>query len=330
MFDITRWHRDLADQLLETHAEARAMDRKQLRLLFQVELGLYLLEMLDLLDEPISVLWAVLSGLPLPRLGNLDADQQRRIAVARFLLPFTGRFPWYEALLTYRQLPSTLCAYTVSDLPFDEQLIVNSRLTGQFDQARRDTYERVLTERLAYQHNSRHYAEAGSARIDVYTRHGRRNVEMRLPDIAVPASGYMVGHKGQRPPLVISYAMLEETAQQLDDLLVTNGEPPQWMDRLHRYIHYCAFDGDGGLSAPNTVPLHLEGMNHIVGMVGSGKSTLMKLIAAYIILFEPEKSVTLVLGDTLSVLDLADEFNRLLAGTEHPIAVPLIGRTTRD
>jgi hypothetical protein len=330
MFDTTRWHSDLADQLLETHTEARDLDRKQLRLLFQVELGLYLLEVLDLLDEPISVLWAVLSGLPLPRLGDLDTDQQQQIAVARFLLPFTGRFPWHEALLTYRSLPSILCAYTVSNLPLDEQLVVNCRLTGQFDQSRRNTYERILTNRLDYRHNSRRYAEEGSARIDVYTRRGRRTVEVRLPNIAAPTPGQKVGYEGRRSPLVISYAMLEETAQQLDDRLVINGETPQWLDRLHRYIHYCAFDADGYLSAPNTVPLHLEGMNHIVGMVGSGKSTLMKLIAAYLILFETNKSVTLVLGDTLSVLDLADELNRLLAETERPIAVPLIGRTTRD
>src|SRR5690606_5271665 len=85
-----------------------------------------------------------------------------------------------------------------------------------------------------------------------------------------------------------------------------------------------------------TVPsgVSLQGMKHIVGMVGSGKSTLMKPIAGYLILRYPNKRLTLVVGDTMTALSIANELNQIFVGRDPnngtPVAVTLMGRSTRD
>ncbi|HZU03177.1 MAG TPA: hypothetical protein VFA10_26150, partial [Ktedonobacteraceae bacterium] len=93
-----------------------------------------------------------------------------------------------------------------------------------------------------------------------------------------------------------------------------------------------AIASDGSLANKNTVPLLLNGYTNIVGAVATGKTTIAKLILADAAL-HPEKNlrITLVVGDTMSALHLADEFNRLFCQPgEKPVAVALIGRSTRD
>ena len=98
MYDRSQWYLPLVQKLKEQDEDG--VLKGKYRLLLQVELGLWLLEWLDLLDEPITVLWVLLSGLPIPdsRLIAFDKQQRRAIANARILLPFSGRFNWENAL----------------------------------------------------------------------------------------------------------------------------------------------------------------------------------------------------------------------------------------
>lgn len=332
MFDRSGWYHDLIEQLKKTHPVTEEMDGKQLRLIFQVELGLSGLERLDLLDEPISILWAVLSGLPFPRLSSLTEEQQKLIAVVRFLLPFSGRFSWIEALNTYSKLPIELRAYDVTRLPVDEQLVANCRLNSRYDGgARLNAYDKVLSQPLQHQRSPRKYPEESMVRFEVFTHKGKRNFTLKLPFELTQELEPPPIHPArlQRDGIVIDYAALERAAIELDKNLAAKGQAAQWQNRLREFIHYYALDGQK-VSQANEVPLFIEGFVHVVGMVGSGKSTLMKLIAAYLFFFLPERKITLVVGDTMSVFDLVEELNNLLTDSETPVAVPLVGRTTRD
>ena len=102
MYDRSQWYIPLV-QRLKDQDEDGILKGKQHILLLRVELGLWLLERLGLVDEPITVLWVLLSGLPIPdtRLDAFDKQQRHAIANARVLLPFSGRFNWESALREY-------------------------------------------------------------------------------------------------------------------------------------------------------------------------------------------------------------------------------------
>ena len=75
----------------------------QARLLLQVELGFALMEYLELDDEPITIVWAILSGIFIkhPRLEKLRQGKKRAIANCRQIVPFSSRFNWLNALRDY-------------------------------------------------------------------------------------------------------------------------------------------------------------------------------------------------------------------------------------
>lgn len=73
------------------------------KLLLQVELGFALMEYLELDDEPVTVVWAILSGMFIrhPSLENLSPAKRRAIANCRQIVPFSARFNWLNALRDY-------------------------------------------------------------------------------------------------------------------------------------------------------------------------------------------------------------------------------------
>jgi hypothetical protein len=95
--------KQLQDQLKDELIE-REVDKHYASLITKVELGFELLILLGLDEEPVGVLWVILSDTPIrhPDLQNLTSAQQRAIANARILLPsYAGRFGWEAALRDY-------------------------------------------------------------------------------------------------------------------------------------------------------------------------------------------------------------------------------------
>src|SRR5258708_28408250 len=130
MFNRSGWYHTLREQLRESSSTASELDGKAIATLFRVELGLYLLTILDLNDDPIAVLPAVLSGIPYPALSGLTAEQQRSIAIARLLLSaYSAESAWEEALKASSRLPQDLRTYHVQDSSsFKDQLVAVCQL----------------------------------------------------------------------------------------------------------------------------------------------------------------------------------------------------------
>jgi hypothetical protein len=328
MYDAN-WH-DKLRRHLQKADESNELRGQETGLL-QVELGLRLLECLNLPDEPISVLWVLLSGLPIPdpRLNRFTVTQKRMVANARLLLPFHSRFGWEDALRDYGRLPEQWRAYQVQPENLDRQLVENARLDGRFAE-RLTVYDETLTSHLPFRRQPIPPAPLGQTIFFmVDSPDGRQEVPVTLPAIlATPLEGHPVKSLAprERRPLTIAHQELQEAARLLDE----KEDKPNWVERAQKYVRHAVINPDSSLGAVNTHPLELNGMTHLVGMVGSGKSTLMSLLAAHAVL-KTNWRITLVVGDTMTALSLADNFNRLLMeDKDKPVAVALLGRTTRD
>lgn len=336
MFNRTAWYQTLKENLRESAAVASALDGKTIAALFQVELGLFLLTHLGMRDEPIAVLPTVLSGIPFPALSSLNTEQQSSIAIGRLLLSaFSSETGWEEALKIYAPLPDELCIYHIrSDMPFNEQLVVGCLRPQYQGGSRHQVYEQTLSTLPIWANFRRDYPKEGelSFSIITYGKTGRHERSAQLVKQHIEAAGAlkMLPFRDARDYIEVPHNELEQVAQYMDERLAEQGLEAAWVKRLRRYVHYHAYDKGRLTKQANTTPLKISGFTHLVGMVGSGKSTLMKIIAVHGALQNPSRKTAIVLSDVTSVLDAVDELNRALgADPDHPIAVPLIGRSNR-
>lgn len=330
MYDTKRWYERWRSRLRRDDVN-NELEGKYV-LLLQVELGLRLLERLQLLTEPAQVLWIILSD---PRIIEKHSvqlcDQQRHmLARARILLPFSGRFSWENALREYAALPLPWRLY-------DLQPAANGDLAhrlGGHDDGRINEYDRYLDMPVPYQQKRLQAAQEGQVSFDVYTPAGLRPVSVDIPAaFAAHAADAIPWFQAPHShiPLHITHEELEQAADEMDR---READPSRhleaigWRRLLENTIHYRIVQPDGSVSESDARTIDLDGMVHIAGMVGSGKSILMKMIATHA--YFSNWRVTLVVNDTMSALELADYFNCLLStDDEHPIAVALLGRTQR-
>lgn len=325
----TNWYEKLRTKL-QAADDAHEL-RGQGTTLLQVELGLRLLEKLDLRDEPVTVLWVLLSGLPIPdpRLKRFTVEQKRMVANARLLLPFHSRFGWEDALRDYSYVPEHWRAYQVNRENLDRQLVDNARIEDSHME-RLSVYDETLDGRLPYRQQPLPPAPLGQTVFFVIDApDGRQEASVALPTTLAttllerPAPSFS---PRERRPLTVTNLEIQAAAHLLD----AKEKEPGWVKRAEQFVRHAVINPDGSLGAVNAHPLEFNGMTHLVGMVGSGKSTLMNLLAAHIAT-KTDRRITLVVGDTMTALSLADKFNQLLADShDRPIAVALLGRTTRD
>ncbi len=301
-------------------------------LLLQVELGLRLLEQLHLLAEPAQVLWVILSDPEiLSKLETPPSEQQRRmLAHARILLPFSGRFGWESALREYIDLPLHWRLY---ELQSTSSGYAVSRLDGH-DDGRLAEYDYYLEEAIPYQQRRMPMAQSEPVSFSVSTPAGPRTVTVDLPpSFAAHRTDVLTWFEAPRNhiPLSVTQEELRRTADEMDQREADPARHLQrtrWRHLLERHIHYRTVLSDGSVSTTDTEVIDLDGMTHVAGMVGSGKSTLMKIIATHA--YFSHWRVTLVVNDTMTALDLSDYFNCLLANDdEQPVAVALLGRTQK-
>lgn len=330
MFDQI-WYESLVKKIERADADEEIDDPK---LLVQVELGLRLLEIMELTDEPADVVWPLLSAMPIPdtRLEMLDGQQRRALANARVLLRF-GRFAWRDALLWYAKLPCHWRVYLIDETQPLQKPAQREPNGPAYVTNRLEVYDQRLFQRLTYKRQMLNLAGTGRVTFRT-TRQRPRTVTAELDAEMVSAatrrsSPQLNGEERPRTPIVIEMAELRETAEELDQRTIARRlGAARWTWLLDNVIRLRRVEADGSLSEPNTAPLRIEDLLNLAGMVGSGKSTLMKLAAARGAL-SGQWRTTLVVGDTATAVNLADELNRLLVDGNTPIAVPLLGRTTR-
>src|SRR6266566_68538 len=205
MYDRRQWYIPLRQILKDQDAKGILKDKYVL--LLRVELGLWLLERLGLLDEPITVLWVLLSGLPIPhpRMADFDKQQLHAIANARILLPFSGRFNWENALREYAKIPETWRCYRVRPEELEKQMVY--RPDPQRNQERLITYDTTLESVLPFAERTIRPATAATFLFDAITRQGKQVVQVEiLEDIAELAATGIPWFTQPRNRAALSYS----------------------------------------------------------------------------------------------------------------------------
>lgn len=334
MYDRSSWYDPLVEQIKAQDADG--ILKKKYILLLQVELGLWLLERLGLRDEAIAVLWVLLSGLPLPdaRLSTLDQQQRHIVANARILLPFSGRFNWENALRTYASIEEKWRSYRVNPDMLENQVVYNL----QTHQERFLVYDTVLDGILPFAPRTITPTAATTYCFDAITSQGKQVIQIEMSEEVVEMALINIPwftRPRNRVPLSYAHSDFRAIASEIDQLCQQRGLQTalglqkSWVELVDDLLGYHAILPDGSIADKNSVSLHIDGHAYVVGAVAAGKSTVAKLILADAALhLEKDLRITLVVSDTMSALNLADEFNTLFCTWgENPVAVPLIGRS---
>ncbi len=328
------------DELKESLGRAKA------ELLLQVELGFALMELLGLDDEPVTVLWAILSGMPLrhPRLQNLDEMERRAIANTRQIVPFSGRFAWIRALRSYiNDIPLDSRNYEFATQNLDSQIINATKQLRH--QTHQNLYESCLSANLEFRVRKVKQVEVGTAyQFEAKTEKETVTVQVKFTQRQVDTSQSLPLPWFAAPRPRASFSLhigdLESDAMYLNEreqLLARQYRWPQtargdWVNRF-RKINFRKVQEDGTLDEQNTNTLELDGFVNVPGMVASGKSTKSKLLAVHVLRNHPDCRITLVVGDVQSAIRLANQINWWFCDdpeNDNPVAVPLLGRSKRD
>jgi pPIWI RE three-gene island domain Z len=269
--------------------------------LCDVELGLYLLNSL-VPNAPANSLWVLLTGYPfsIPEFKKWNKSQHKMYASARHLLTGYRRpYVWSEALEDYRSLPADQRGYEVSESLKEFQ--INSNITTA--NFRFDVYAKTLKSPIPLlKRRELKWAEADQK----YKCQVNGIIEtITIPSYLVksPPTGHDLTGKSQREPISITWKELEDTAVWMDKQIRKRGLKPQWKNWINNVKLQVFGDNDCLVSVQS---LTINRMMHLVGMVSSGKSNLMKVLAVW----SARKGlhVTLIVGDVLQIFELAKTF----------------------
>lgn len=313
MRKIRKWKEQLIKDLEIQWPEKYSLDASEL---CNIELGLYLLSQLSP-NIPADALWVLLTGYPFPVPGSEKwSDKQlRMIGNARHLLPFyKRRYQWEQALDRYWQFEERLRLYERGE---------NNRFNRRdvtHCAHRTNIYEDALCLPVPYASQSIKQAEAGT-----YWFPGspsRNSVEIPSHFVSTePKRHDLTGNAG-RLCLTVTWEELLETSNWMDREYIERGfaDEANWEKRLSRVRLEC-FTGNGKTLEP-AVKITFNGIMHLIGMVSSGKSTLMDILAVWAA--RRHLHITLVVGDVISVLNKARQFVDLGLA-----AAPILGRSNR-
>lgn len=320
MRNTRRWRHDLEKDLARSWQSDAALSPADT---CRVELGLYLMEKVAP-NEPAPSLWALLSGYPFVSLKQ-DSNRHRIFNARHLLTRFMSRHLWVDAIDRYRSLGGSLRGYDV-----DERQGKFKRRSVAICRYRFDAYEAALSEPLPFTRREVLWAEPGQYRIS--DRRGQ-DYGVALPEEASfsnPDRQHALSVKRDRTPLSVPWHELIETARWMDEA-EASGEFTRndWEYRLVRAgsgpgeeggVQIQTFDDKGRLKRASEI--RLDGASHFVGMVSSGKSTLMTVLAAWAA--RRGLHATLVVGDVITALNASQTLNRVGVN-----AVPVLGSTRR-
>ena len=311
------WSKVLIDQVPQWPESFTITAKK----LFEIELGLFLLEELGKL--PVTALPMILKG----HAPASAATHRRMIAVARRLIGgYAREIRWQEDIHAYMQVTEAWRGYRV-DLAQTETIPTKCRPTICSD--RYQIYSDTLQNPNPPEENSINQAiQAGRYAFDVRSNGSKRTCHVVIPlpllKNVPPVECHDIPQRLQREPLRLGLDALRKTANWMDqqEIDVTDYPRSNWGARLDESrLQLKVFQANDQLLLSDS--LEIDGLFHLVGMVSSGKSALMEVIAAH--LARQNKRATLIVGDVVTALDKARQFNGLHTGW----AAPILGRDIR-
>ena len=334
---------------LEDLKEAPELDAATARLLMQVELGFTLMELLHLDDEPITSVWAILSGFPIRhyRLQNLNEKDRRAIANARQLVPFSARFAWINALRTYREIDQSWRNY---DLEEDEEALeLSERFISEQKIIRQPLHQRIYEECLQSTLRFRERELKAVVSEDTYQFKARTEEASQIILVKFPQEQLLAAQQHttewftvpcSKKPVSFTLEDLVAEAEYLDcredEIAQRYGWAPEekgkWRERIKK-IDLRSVSEDLSVAEKSDLPVVINGLAHVPGMVGSGKSTFALLLASYLHRNHAQQRIALVVGDVQSAVKLANQINGWFCDdpeVDTPAATVILGKGQQD
>jgi len=270
---------------------------------FEIEYGLRLHELVfsDVAKRDCRDTWALISGYYLP---DIHADEVVRhaCAVARHQLRYTrSSTTWRRWVKWYGDQKSWLRLYDI-DLT-----------TGKFTQNpkqiylrgdRLKVYDDALSRAPEPKARTLHWAEAGDYTFRIDGIPYRVSIPTSLADlksnIDIPTK---LPKKEPRQPIIVDFTKLKVIAKELDEL---TGEK-WWLEQLGK-MQFALVEKHGLIH--NAQSFTIDGLFHLVGMVGAGKSTLINLLTYYLVKYEG-LHVTIMVNTVVEGIQLATWFEKV-------------------
>ncbi|BAJ31841.1 MULTISPECIES: hypothetical protein [Kitasatospora] len=286
------------------------------RQLCRVEIGLYALDRLCP-GQPAKAGWTLFSGYPYALVGADSAERERALRILRHLGWSMRRpYAWDACLEKYRDYPERVRGFELGSLSEPPK-----RLDPAAANHRWKVYESVLvdTPKRHLRPGLKQAEEGRTYRFPLRNGTGHVRIPEKFP--AYSAQGYdLEAIDRRRPgPVEVVRGELLETADWMDrELGPSRGKT--WVERVES-INFDVLTQDGQEYVERQW-LTIDGMFHLAGMVGAGKSTFRDVLTVR--LAKQRRRVTLVVGDIAEQLKLVALFTDL--GIK---AAPVLGASTR-
>lgn len=278
-------------------------------------------------NEDPALAWAILSGYDFPKFKELDERTQKAIILTRLRLPdLLGRSKWerdFEIYKTLGEASSLFPLYLIEDskIIYRPTPIAPNRHQAMHEALTNAPEWKAVSQRYAKDEGIyRFYID----RIPYEVEIGRQI--MALPQqVSQPKLSLNIPQQsGER--IKVSLLELIETAKWMDKQLSRHPKFSQqhWEQRI-RHLQLCLLQQTKGLVPSDK--LDFKGLLNLIGMVGSGKSSLFTILTIY--MARQGRRVTLVQGDVASLMRELELFEALRTSDPKILAVPMIGRSTR-
>lgn len=303
--------------------------------------------------------WTLLTGHRFPARERLAQSTRTALAIARLRLPaIFGRGQWLERVQLYCSAPTALRLYAIHDELHDKNRdtvdmeaqtstravtdrgrdgVARARLARvetAYDLGRLDAMRDALAHPPTWRRRDPRYADPGR-----YKFHVRRDVhEVEIPRRIEAADAALYAKAGadlhsaaptsSRAALRVSMNDLLRTAAWMEEQAPKKSAAERPWRRLLGEVRLRIPDAGGGRDVREDEEIAIDGLLHLVGMVGSGKSVLLTTLAVHCARLGLR--VTLVHGDVATLMrDLAIFDALRFADPEALHAVPFVGRSTR-
>ena len=145
--------------------------------------------------------------------------------------------------------------------------------------------------------------------------HGQATVKMRIPQAIVPSDAswekHRIAPRETTPPIEIDRATMRAIAEGVDEAESQPAWPRQSLPPLNLASRLAGIryrDVAGVFPAPGKI--RLEGANHVIGMLSSGKSSLVLGILFYVAKQYPARKCAVIAGNTQEAAALAARLKR--------------------
>jgi hypothetical protein len=312
------WRKELARDLLALQDMYGPLPLFTTELL-DIELILTIMQQSFVGEDP-YLAWTILNGQPYPALNQLSEQQRKALVIARLHLQQpVGRHTWEEWLKIYTTLPSPYPLYCI-----DKNLIYNR--DNAILPERRDIIKQALAIPPEWAIRKKHYAPAGRYRFSIKREWHEVELPQRIEPISLRPVSQLKERSPELQPLSISLEALVIEADWMDRVAPKDSDAANqsWGARM-RGIQFHLIDATG--LCPTT-QITLDGLMHLIGMVGSGKSSLFTVLTVY--LARRGYRVVMVLSDVAAVFKEQKIFHAFSSIEPDAFqAVPFVGKTTR-